>query len=92
MTVLRTGPTGIIGSKVAEVDAAGDLVFDAEAVAPLLGLTPKTFMEDLRRGILYQMYERGTDEDRGKSRVTFRHRARQAILTMDDHGRVLDVA
>ncbi|UEM20841.1 DUF6522 family protein [Skermanella mucosa] len=91
MTILRTSPIGIIGSKVAEVHAAGDLVFDAEAVAPLLGLTAKTFMDDLRKGILYQMFERGTEEDLGKSRVTFRHRARQAILTIDDHGRVLDV-
>ena len=92
MTVLRTGPTGIIGSKVAEVDAAGDLVFDAEAVAPLLGLEPAAFMDELRKGVVCWVHERGTEEDMGKNRVTFRHRAQRAVLTLDDHGRLLDVA
>lgn len=92
MADLRKIPTDIIGTKVAEVDAAGDFVFDAVVLAPLLGLAPETFMEDLRRGIVFQLFERGTEGDLGKSRVTFRHRARRAVLTMDHHGRVLDVA
>jgi hypothetical protein len=47
MTELQTGSTEIIGRKVAGHDAAGELVFDAEAVAPLLGLEPAAFMEEL---------------------------------------------
>ncbi|UEM07715.1 DUF6522 family protein (plasmid) [Skermanella rosea] len=92
MAKLQTGLTEIIGRKVAGHDTAGDLVSDAEAVAPLLGLAPGFFMEELRKGVLYQMYERGTEEDIGRSRVTFRYRAQQSVLSMDSHGRVLDVA
>jgi hypothetical protein len=66
MTELQTDSTVIIGRKVAGHDAAGDLVFDAEAVAPLLGLEPATFMGELRKGVVYQTHERGTEEDIGK--------------------------
>jgi hypothetical protein len=92
MTESHSGLTELVGTKIAEVDAAGDLVFDAAAVAPLLGLAPGAFMEELRKGLVYQGHERGTDEDAGKSRVTFRYRARQSTLTVDAFGRVLDVA
>jgi hypothetical protein len=92
MTELQTGSTEIIGRKVAGHDTAGDLVFDAEAVAPLLGLEPAAFMEKLRKGVVYQTHESGTEEDIGKNRVTFRYRACQSILTVDRHGCVTDVA
>jgi hypothetical protein len=92
MTELQTGSTEIIGRKVAGHDAAGDLVFNAEAVAPLLGLEPAAFMEELRKGVVYQVHECGIDEDVGKNRVTFRYRACQSILTVDRHGCVTDVA
>ena len=92
MTESQTGLTEIIGRKVAGHDAAGDLVFDAEAVAPLLGLAPAAFMEELRKGVVYQIHERGTEEHLGNNRVTFRYRARQSVLTVDGHGCVTDVA
>ena len=92
MLELKTSPPEIIGKRVAEHDASGNLVFDAEAVAPLLGLEPAAFMEELRKGVVYQTHERGTEEDIGKNRVTFRYRACQSILTVDRHGCVTDVA
>ena len=92
MAQSRSGPTELIGRKVAKVDAIRELVFDAEAVAPLLGLAPGAFMEELRKGIVHQVHELGTGEDSGKARVTFRYRARQSTLTLDASGRALDVA
>jgi hypothetical protein len=91
MTGSRTGSAELIGRRVAKVDASGDFVFDAAAVAPLLGLAPGPFMEELRKGAVYQVHERGTEEDSGKTRVTFRYRARQSVLTVDAAGRALDV-
>ena len=92
MAASQSEPAELVGRMAAEVDASGDLVFDAAAVAPLLGLTPGPFMEELRKGVVYQVHERGTEEDSGKSRVTFRYRARQSVLTVDRHGPVINVA
>lgn len=92
MAILTNHPPDIVGIKVAEAGAAGDLVVDVEAVAPLLGLEPAAFMDELRKGVVCWVHERGTEEDMGKNRVTFRHRAQRAVLTLDDHGRLLDVA
>jgi hypothetical protein len=92
MTESQSRPAELVGRMVAEADASGDLVFDAAAVAPLLGLAPGSFMEELRRGVVYHVHERGTKEDIGKSRVTFRYRALQSVLTVDVAGRALDVA
>jgi hypothetical protein len=91
MMGLQSGSAELVGRRVAEVDASGDFVFDAAAVAPLLGLAPGPFMEELRKGAVYQVHERGTEEDSGKTRVTFRYRARQSVLTVDAAGRALDV-
>ena len=68
------------------MDASGDFVFDAAAVAPLLGLAPGPFMEELRKGAVYQVHERGTEEDSGKTRVTFRYRARSWTVVVEADG------
>jgi hypothetical protein len=92
MTEIYSQPTELVGKRVAEVDETGDLVFNAAVVASLLGLTPDAFMEELRKGNVHQVHERGTGEDSGRTRVTFRYRVRQSILTLDALGRVLDVS
>lgn len=91
MTVMNSRKMDLIGRQVAEIDRAGDLVFDAALVAPFLGLAPDTFMEALRKGLIHHVHEQGTGEDSAKRRVTFRYRARQSVLTLDALGHVLDV-
>lgn len=92
MTKTQAQPTGLVGTRIAEEDEGGNLVFDAAAVAPLLGLEPGAFMEELKKGLIHQTHERGTGEDGGRRRVTFRYRARQSVLIVDSFGRALHVA
>lgn len=92
MTETQPQPAGLLGTQVAEVDEAGDLVFDATIVGPLLGLEPGAFMEELKKGMVHQVHEQGTGVDHGRKRVTFRYRARQSVLTLDALGRAMDVA
>lgn len=56
--------------------ANADIIIDAVAVAPLLGLSPDLFMSNLRHGRIAQLTERGVDEDAGLYRLTFRYRRR----------------
>lgn len=92
MTESHSEPTGLVGRTIAEIDDTGGLAFDAAVVGRLFGLPPDAFMEEVRKGFVYQTHERGTDEDSGKTRVTFRYRSRQSVLTLDEVGRVLSIA
>ncbi|MBF5093817.1 hypothetical protein F1643_04275 [Azospirillum sp. INR13] len=85
-------PAALLGIKIAEEDGAGDLVFDAAIVGPLLGLEPGAFMEELKKGMIHQVHEQGTGVDHGRRRVTFRYRARQSVLVLDAQGHALHVA
>jgi len=71
---------------------AGDLVFDAAIVGPLLGLEPGAFMEELKKGMVHQVHEQGTGVGHGRRRVTFRYRARQSVLILDALARAMHVA
>lgn len=51
-------------------------VVAVELVAPQLGLSPEAFWRELGRGIVYAVAERGEGEDVGRTRLTFRYRAR----------------
>lgn len=53
-----------------------NIIVEAGAVAPLLGLSPDLFITNVRRGMIAQLTERGVDEDAGLYRVTFRYRSR----------------
>lgn len=59
---------------------------DAAAIAPQLGLTPERFMEELRRGLVFQVTETGIGEDAGRIRLTFRYRAREFSMILDAAG------
>ncbi|KAA0572902.1 DUF6522 family protein [Azospirillum sp. Sh1] len=91
MTSSQAKPQTLVGTQVAGRDQAGSLVFDAKCVAPLLGLKPEVFMEELKRGMVYQVHELGMEEDSGRTRVTFRYRARQSVLIVDALGFALHV-
>jgi hypothetical protein len=57
---------------------------DAELVAGKLGLSPDAFWREMRRGIVYGVVERGEGDDAGRTRLTFRYRARSWSVTLED--------
>jgi Family of unknown function (DUF6522) len=62
-------------------------VVDAELVAGQLGLLPDAFWRELQRGIVYGVVERGEGTDAGRTRLTFRYRARSWSVTLEGDGR-----
>lgn len=63
-----------------------DITVDAAVVATLLGLSPTVLMTEMKRGLVYQVTERGEGADAGRYRLTFRYRAREAVLVVDADG------
>lgn len=51
-------------------------VIDVELAAGKLGLSPDTFWQEMKRGIVYSVVERGEGEDAGRMRLTIRYRDR----------------
>jgi hypothetical protein len=66
-----------------ELDAAGDVVLPAEAMARLLGAPLEAVLADLRAGIVYSVVERGEGEDAGRLRLTLRRRGTSVSLLVD---------
>lgn len=54
----------------------GEAIIDAEVLAPALGLSPGALRDEMREGLVYSIAEAGVDEDAGRTRLTFRYRAR----------------
>ena len=61
-----------------------DFVVDAKLVAEKLGLSPEVFWQEMKRGIVYGVVERGEGDDAGRARLTFRYRARCWSMTLED--------
>jgi hypothetical protein len=59
-------------------------IVEAELIAEKLGLSTDSFWQELKRGIVYGIAERGEGEDAGRIRLTFRYRARSWTVTLDD--------
>ncbi len=72
----RTGSTAIAVSK-------DGFTVDAELVAQELGLEPGVFWQELKRGIVYGVVERGEGADVGRTRLTFRYRSRTWCVTLE---------
>jgi uncharacterized protein DUF6306/uncharacterized protein DUF6522 len=73
----RRRDNGIIAS-------ADGFTVKAELIAQKLGLTPEAFWRELQRGIVYSVVERGEGDDSGRTRLTFRYRARFWSVTLRD--------
>lgn len=54
----------------------GEAIIDAEVLAPALGLSPDELKDEMREGLVYGVAEAGVAEDAGRTRLTFRYRAR----------------
>ncbi|WP_425450058.1 DUF6522 family protein [Virgifigura deserti] len=75
-----------MSSPTASASESREFVVDAVAIAPRLGLTPERFMEELRRGLVFQVTETGVGEDAGRIRLTFRYRAREFSMILNADG------
>jgi hypothetical protein len=72
----QKGSTGITASK-------DGYTVDAELVAEEFGLTPDVFWQELKRGIVYGVVERGEGADMGRTRLTIRYRSRSWCVTLE---------
>lgn len=61
-----------------------DYLVAAEMVAPQLGLAPAAFWRKMQRGTVYGVVERGEGEDAGRTRLTFRYRARTWSIILEE--------
>ena len=73
----RHCPTGVAFSE-------DGFVVEAELIAQKLGLSPDAFWREMKRGIVYGVVERGEGDDVGRTRLTFRYRARSWSVTLED--------
>ncbi len=64
--------------------AAGDYTVPANVLAEGFGLTPDALWREMKRGIVYGVVERGEGEDAGRTRLTFRYRARAWSMTLEE--------
>ncbi|MFT6580463.1 MAG: hypothetical protein ACJAU6_000892 [Alphaproteobacteria bacterium] len=67
----------------------GEIIVDVEFVAPDLGLTPEEFMTEMEAGRVFQTAEKGIDDDEGRMRLTFRHRAKETRFVIDENGQIV---
>ena len=72
----QKGSTAITASK-------DGFTVDAELVAKEFGLPPDVFWQELKRGIVYGVVERGEGDDIGRTRLTFRYRSRTWCVTLE---------
>ena len=59
-------------------------VVQAELIAEQLGLSPEAFWREVKRGIVYGVVERGEGEDQGRTRLSFRYRARSCSVILEE--------
>jgi hypothetical protein len=66
------------------VHSADGFIVGAEMAVEKLGLSPEAFWRELKRGIVYGVVERGEGDDAGRTRLTFRYRARSWSVTLEE--------
>ena len=68
----------------------GEITVEAEALAPKLGLTIEALKENMAKGLVMSVAETGQDEDAGRTRVTFRYRARAWRIVIGSDGSLFE--
>ena len=71
------------------VSSDGEITVDARLIAPHLDLTPERMLAEVRRGLVYQVAEKGVAADEGCIRLTFRYRERECRIVIDADGTVI---
>jgi hypothetical protein len=64
----------------------GESVVDAEFLAAKHGLSMDSLKAEVRRRLVNSVTERGIDEDEGRTRLTFRYRARSLTVVVNRTG------
>ena len=59
-------------------------IVDAALVAGQFGLSLDAFWQEMKRGVVYSVVERGEGEDTGRMRLTIRYRARSWSTTVEE--------
>ena len=70
----------------------GEIMIDATLLATKLGLPPKVLMAEMRKGLVTSVAENGVDEDDGRTRLTFRYRARIWRVVVEPDGSLVEYA
>lgn len=66
------------------------ITIDAEVLAPRLGLTVEALKQNMAKGLVVSLAETGQDEDAGRTRLTFRYRARAWRVVIEADGSLLE--
>ncbi len=61
----------------------GEITIAADLLAPKLGLSVEALNSEMRRGYVYNVIERGIDEDAGRTRLTFGYRTRSGTVVVE---------
>jgi hypothetical protein len=67
-----------------------DIAIDTAALEPKLGLTVGSLKENMANGLVTSVAETGIDEDEGRTRLTFRYRARFWRVVISDDGTLIE--
>ena len=68
----------------------GEITIEAEILAPKLGLTVAALKENMAKGLVMSVAETGENEDAGRTRLTFRYRARVWRVVIGPDGRLFE--
>src|SRR6266446_7638553 len=68
----------------------GVITIDADLLASKLGLSVEQLKAEMRRGYVYSVTEQGIDSDAGRTRLTFRYRARSWCMVVDPDGTLVE--
>ena len=80
--------SSVPGSAISIAD--GEITIDAELLASKLGLSEALLKAEMRKGIVYSVSETGINEDVGRTRLTFRYRARAWTVVVDPDGSLVE--
>ena len=68
----------------------GQITIDADVLAPKLGLAVDALKENMAKGLVVSVTETGEGADAGRTRLTFRYRARVWRIVVDVDGRLFE--
>ena len=68
----------------------GEIAVEAEALAPKLGLSVEALKENMAKGLVMSVTETGENEDAGRTRLTFRYRARVWRVVIESDGSLFE--
>lgn len=62
---------------------------DAAVAARAMKFAVEYFLRQMQRGAIRGRVERGSGEDEGRHRLSFRHRDRELVMIVDGDGRIV---